>query len=500
LDIPSIPLENLINNLLKIISGESSPIIPADLKNQLKSGKILQGEVVKVLPNGKATISIEGQKIIAELSPDKNLQSQENSNPKKPEYPFKSGQKIYIQVGKVHPEPILKLVSAPKQNFQEEGYRTNLSHKIEPEIIGFENVNKLKLPADKIARVTVSQIKNKSEMSFKIGGEEILVRTAKGNSYRVGDTVHVEFKKTANGYKPILTDHLENGKKIDLEFIKPYLPSRKPLGKLVGELTRDVLGSPVLKELNVKPEFVERLRTTLSALTPKPDVIPDNLEIKRQVDKSGIRYESKIKQFLTELENPKIKAELASDLKGQLLNLIKVTDKNVKSYLGQNQRLQIAEFQQRIKLAVDSIELNQLSSLVSKQENQPLVLQIPNPLSSNDKTIELFIRESSGDEKTKGNADKSSYSLAFFLDLSSLGSMKINAKIGSDDFAVRIDVEQDEVAKFIQKYAGDFEKRMKNIYSNTTVECFVNEKVSPVKDNFIELFVSQNTSLLSVKT
>ena len=85
MDISSIPLENLINNLLKIISGENSPIIPARLKNQLKPGKILQGEVVKVLPKGKAIISIEGQKIIAELSPDKNLQAQENSRAKKPE-------------------------------------------------------------------------------------------------------------------------------------------------------------------------------------------------------------------------------------------------------------------------------------------------------------------------------------------------------------------------------------------------------------------------------
>ena len=73
MNIPSISLNNLINSLLKIISGESSPVIPVGLKNQLKPGKVLQGEVVKVLPKGKATISIEGQKIIAELSPDKNF-------------------------------------------------------------------------------------------------------------------------------------------------------------------------------------------------------------------------------------------------------------------------------------------------------------------------------------------------------------------------------------------------------------------------------------------
>ena len=500
MDISSIPLENLINNLLKIISGESSPIIPAGLKNQLKPGKVLQGEVVKVLPKGKATISIEGQKIIAELSPDKNLQAQENSRARKPEYPFKSGQKIYMQVGKIHPEPILELISAPKQNFQEEGYTTNLSRNIEPEIIGFENVNKLELPADKIVCVTVSHIKNTNSLSFKIDSKEFIVNTGNTNSYQVGDKIYVQFKPVEKGFKPILINRPDKGNKIDLEFIKPYLPSRTPLGKLIGELTRDVLGSPVLKEFNIKPELLERLKNTLSALTPKPDVIPDELEIKRQVDKSGIRYESKIKEFLTQSDNPKIKTELSRDLKGQLLELIKVTDKTVKNYSEQNQRLQISEFKQRIKLAVESIELNQLSSRVSKQENQPLVLQIPNPLSSNDKTINLFIREDSGDEKKKPNADKSCYSLAFFLDLSSLGNVKINAKIGSDELTVRMDVEQEDVANYMQKCSGDFVNRMKNKYSKTTVECFVNKKVNPVKDNLIELFVNQNTPLLSVKT
>ena len=63
-----------------------------------------------------------------------------------------------------------------------------------------------------------------------------------------------------------------------------------------------------------------------------------------------------------------------------------------------------------------------------------------------------------------------------------------------------MDVEKEDVANYIQKCSDDFENRMKNKYSNTTVECFVNEKVNPVKDNLIELFVSQNTPLLSVKT
>ena len=35
---------------------------------------------------------------------------------------------------------------------------------------------------------------------------------------------------------------------------------------------------------------------------------------------------------------------------------------------------------------------------------------------------------------------------------------------------------------------------------NTSVECYVTHEVKPEKDNLIELLVSQNTSLINIKT
>ena len=96
--------------------------------------------------------------------------------------------------------------------------------------------------------------------------------------------------------------------------------------------------------------------------------------------------------------------------------------------------------------------------------------------------------------------DKDFYNLAFFLDLSSLGNIKIDAKVGPGNLVVRMNVEQDDIANFILENTGGFEQKMKNKDLNTTVECCVAEKVNPVKDNLIDLLVSQNTSLLSVKT
>ncbi|MBC8282653.1 MAG: hypothetical protein H8E32_02490 [Nitrospinae bacterium] len=499
MDIPTIPLEKLVNKVMKILSGENSSLIPLGLKTQLQPGKILQGEILKILPKGKATVSIAGQKVVAEL-PDVRTKPQDNSSTTKPEYSFRPGQKIYAQVEKVNPSPVLKLIPPPEQKIQEEGYTTNLSRKIKPEILKYENFKELKLPPDNIVPVKINRINNANTLSVQFEDQEFLVKTENANLYRPGATVRIQFQKVENGFKSVLLDSPTKSGNIDIELIKPYLPSRTPLGKLVGELTRDILGSPVLKELAVKPELVGRLRETLQALTPRPDTLPDKAEIKGQVEKSGVRYEAKVRQLLSQPDNSKIRIELAKDLKGQLLELNQITEKAIKNLSEQNTNRQISEFQQRVKVSVDSVELNQLSSRVSNQENQPLVLQIPNPLSPDDQTINLFIRKDSEGEGDGRKGDSEFYNLAFFLDLSALGNIKINAKVGAESLAVRMDVEHESIAEFIRNNSTEFEQQMEKEDMKTTVECCYEEKVHPIKDNLIELLVSQNTSLLNVKT
>ena len=497
MDIPTLPLANFVNKVIKILSGEDSPLIPLALKNQLQTGKILQGEIIKLLPKGKATVSISGQKVVAELP---RLKTQSDSVAVKPEYSFKPGQKIYARVEKVNPEPVLKLVPPPQQKVQEEGYTTNLSRKIKPEVLKFEKFSELKLPPDRIVQVNVNRVVDANTLSVQFEDQEFLMKTENAKLYRPDTPIRIQFEKTGSGFKPVLLDSPVKTGNVDIELIKPYLPSRTPLGKLVGELTRDVLGSPVLKELKIQPQLLEKLRETLQVLTPKPGVTPDEVEIEEQVVKSGIRYEAKVKQFLAQTENPKVRLELAKDLKGQLLDLLQVTEKSIKNLSEQNQSRQISDFQQRVKVSVDSIELNQLSSRVATQENQPLVLQIPNPLSPGDKTINLFIREDSEGGQDGKKDDKEAYNMAFFLNLSALGNIKINAKVGPESLAVRMEVEQDDVADFIRNSSTEFEQRMEKKDLKTTVECCTQEEVNPIKDNLNELLVSQNTSLLSVKT
>ena len=276
--------------------------------------------------------------------------------------------------------------------------------------------------------------------------------------------------------------------------------TRKPLGELIGELRREVLESAVLKNIPIKQELIERIRETLKILTPKPDSLPKEFNIKRQVDISGIGYEGKVKQLLLYPENSKNKFELGKDLKGQLLELNQILENSIRKNSNQNLIRQLTEFQQKIKVSVDNIELNQLSTRISNQESQPLVLQIPNPICPNEKTINLFIRKDLPENKSGENSDKESYSLAFYLELSSLGNIKINVKVGLNSMEVRMDVDREDIAEFVRNSASEFEERMKINGLTTSVECLKEEQVLPIKDNLIELLVSKNTSLLNVKT
>ena len=98
------------------------------------------------------------------------------------------------------------------------------------------------------------------------------------------------------------------------------------------------------------------------------------------------------------------------DLKGLLLNLYQSADK---AWQTKKVSEPLSEFRQTIKLAIDNIEFNQLSSKISKQENQPLVIQIPNPLSSGNQTIQLYIRKDSSGEESEDK--KHSHNVTFFL-------------------------------------------------------------------------------------
>ena len=449
--------------------------------------------------------------------------------------------------------------SAPpsSQKNQQNEFSINLSKNTKTENFDLPNFRDLKLLPNKIIPVKDLNAVDKNTLSVQFKDQKFIVKNDYADLYKSDVKVHVQIQKVKDIYKAVFVDpskksnklkiseHITtqpnniilrsiqsfpvkysnndrsfqtkfyNGNKnyenklldppadiknIGFESLKPYLPSRKAIGRLIAELKLEILESPVLKNIPIKADLLVRFRKTLQQLTPKLNSTYSGTHIKRQVDISGINYEAKIKKLLLQPENPKIRFELGSDLKGQLLELKQILEDIIKTNPERNLSRIIFDFQQKIKVAVDNIELNQLSLRLSNQENQPLLLQIPNPIDSNDKTINLYVHKDSNENKDGKKSDKDNYNLAFYLELSDLGNIKMNVDMDSSNMKVRMDLERDDIVEFVRNNATNFKNSMKNKGFRATVECCNVNKTSQIKDSLAELLVSNNTSLFSVKT
>jgi|FLOH01.1.fsa_nt_gi hypothetical protein len=492
------PTESLTNQVMKILAGKCSN--PATLKfiSQLQTGKIFDAVFTGKIPGGKGVLSLEGKKVIVELPKAVSFERQ-NEQRESTRAPLDKGQTIRVRVESPGPRPALKIISPPSRKDLPENVETKTNLTSRGKSISrqfhFEEFHQV-AESNRMINARVTRIVDSKSISVNTGNKNIVVPVENAESLKPGSPVSISFVKTEKGLIPVLIETSANiTKKVDFNSLKPYLPARMPVTKMATLLTDEILDSPVIQELKIKPDVVARLRATLQLLLPQEGKLPTEGQVRQQVESSGINYEAKVRQVL-ESGQPAGK-ELASDLKGLLLELFQSTD-NIHVRSSEKAPGTLTEFRQTLKFAIDNIELNQLFSQISKQENQPLLIQIPNPLSSGNKTIQLYVRKDSTEEEA-GNK-KNSHNVAFFLDLSFLGKIKINAQIGEERLSVRIDAESEEIASFINDKAGDFKAKMSEHDIETSVECCATHDVKPAKDSLIELLVSQNTPLVNIKT
>ena len=100
--------------------------------------------------------------------------------------------------------------------------------------------------------------------------------------------------------------------------LKAYLMAKQPFGETVTTLGHVLSSHLWLHEM--VPGLFQEIRDTLTALSPQSALPPDATQLKNQVDRSGLNYESKVQRMLMG-ERTSAVAALAKDLKGQLLEL-----------------------------------------------------------------------------------------------------------------------------------------------------------------------------------
>ena len=162
-----------------------------------------------------------------------------------------------------------------------------------------------------------------------------------------------------------------------------------------------------------------------------------------------------------------------NDLKGQLTKLLEVLEaKIVEKDISASQKRQFTEVIKVLLRAVENIELQQLTNQFARQENQPILLQIPDPFMVG-KTVNLYLRRPEDEGKGKEDKNNDDVLLVFLLELSVLGNIRVDAKMNKESISIKIDVESENVAKFIDDNLKDFCSRLSCLDFEVSASCCV---------------------------
>lgn len=474
-------IDQLPPALLKILGGEGSSSTPEKFIQQLQLGQLLKGQVIQVLSEGtKALLNIEGQKVVVEGNPS-----------------FKNGQAISARVEQVSPAPVLKIISPPETGrspgtandanivsgkLNQEG-TIRLSSGKSSTIAYFtkHELEFLKFTQGQTYPAQIKQILNPDSAIVQLKNRNFFAQTNGSNTLKPGDQIPVIAGKTADGLFHFRQSDGPVIRPVDAAMIKPYLTSRQGFGDMLTKLTT-VAGeiSSNSGSLKLDGEKLASLNQTLQLLSPGSGKNPDAQLMRQQVDASGINYEAKLKQFFEQSVNQGRAGELNRDLKGQLLDMVQKLEDQINQAKGfsSTQLQTLKEHAQVFRQGVDNIELQQLTNQLARQENQSLLLQIPNPYGQGNSAIKLYVRPSGDGESGKKGADKKTYNLAFFLDLSMLGNLRVDSQITPNGLSIKIQVENQNVANFIESRTGELKSRLAELGFQADLSCRVEEKIT----------------------
>jgi len=486
--------------LLKILAGEGSSFQPQKFIQQLQLGQLLRGQVIRIFSEGtKALLNFEGQKIVVQADPS-----------------FKNGQTISAKVEQISPAPVLRIIS-PSELRPSSAKEVNANEipgtQLKPETtiqissgksspISYftkHGLDFLKFSQGQTYTAQIKQVLDSENAIVRLDNRNFIVRTLSSHSVKPGDRIPVVAEKTANGLFHFLQSNGPVIRQVDAGMIKPYLPARQPFGEMISKLAT-VFGeiSSNLDSFKLDSEKLSRLNQTLQLLSPGSGKTANAQMLRDQVNASGINYEARVKQFLEQGVNRGKAMELSGDLKGQLLDMIQKLEDQVNQAKGfsSTQLQSLKEHAQVFRQAVENIELHQLTNQLARQENQSVLLQIPNPYGQGNPTIKLYVRSSGDEESGKKGDAKKTYNLAFFLNLSVLGNLRIDSRVSQTQLSVKMQVENQAIADFIDSRTEEFNSRLADLGFQAELTCCVEDKIESELENELPSILFQDEARL----
>jgi len=494
-------------SLLHILSGDLPSTSGSPLLRHLVIGAILSGMVQKVFPDGKALVNFNNQNVLV------------NSNKK-----LQPGQNLTARVERLTPHPQLKLIinddlplksgreSRPSGSYEQApDYKTQLSFpkKVStPATFNIAELKRLDLVPNQEYKARVSQVLDKQYIVLELKGEQFSLNVNKlpGNKVPVpGTAIVVKFEKNAENIFSLVRQGTIGGPApLTREALIPYLSAHATLPKMIGNLEKAVQAVKV-SPLNVEPEILVDIQKTLQQLRPAREQLPNAEQIRQQVQVSGVNYEANVEKLLRETSNSKLNSELQPalkrDLKGQMLKIISsleplANSPSLPDFAPRNVSTLLGVFQQ----AVDNIELHQLSHRLALMEQEPIVLQIPNPFSS-EQVVNIYVRQLQDADKDKNKKDHKGFNLIFILNMSVLGHVKIDARLQDKNLQVQIQVEKPALVKFVEGRMEELSVVMKEMGFSAEMSCCLQEKVEiEFTDTIRQLMIEKQTYRVDIQT
>ncbi len=516
------------------------------------TGQTLAGKVVQVLPEQKAVVELQGEKLLLQFP-----------------RPVNPGQNIAIKIEQIHPSPILKLtefssltssqkiapgnlakvgtpLNTPESDKTSIQYRSADSLSGTP-VPGAENGQaapdtkvtnpltkaELKATAPLDKRVTsaplsktdlkplgieggqkvkaeVIRVVDRETVQVRFNDNAVTIRYAASQKLQLGEPIYLHAKPIPSGkfvleVEQIPIPSVTVRPPLELSVLKNYLPARQPLIQVLAGLKEVFLEGPLtqLKELNIDPAQLKQLQTNLQKIISREFKAPDAAQLKEMIDRSGFHYEAKVKDFVLEpgLSNKNVLLE--NDLKGQLMRLARQLEQIP---AGATESTASEKFtgklMAQVSQAVSNIELQQLTHHFAKEEQHPLLLQLPENLLGEEDRFKIYIfpdqREDAGQESDFHNRI---FNLIFLLKLSALGDLRIETKIFKDEISIHITGSNSDAVQFIQAHVPELEDLFQEVGFSISVTSQHQTEVSmEVPDSLGQLLIDTPLQMVDLKT
>jgi Flagellar hook-length control protein FliK len=276
--------------------------------------------------------------------------------------------------------------------------------------------------------------------------------------------------------------------------LKAYLMANQPFGETVTTLAHALSSHPWLHDM--APALTQGLRDTLAGLYVQRELPLDAAQLKDQIDRSGLNYESKVQRLLMG-DLPSAVAALAKDLKGQLLELSHRLELLTHAETDPRSRKAVTVLTQ-VQRATDALEFQQLSNQYALQEHRPLVLPLVHPFASPTQIRQLSIHPE-GHQEGRPTAEQEHYTVTLALDLSVLGPLHIAATVHGSAVAAAFRVADPAVAEFLRAALHDLQARLQALGFTPCVACAVQEAATQDSEGWFPRSLMRAVKLVDVK-